>query len=292
MKLTGKTRLYAIVGDPIAQVRSPEVFTERFAAAGVDAVLVPIHVPVDRFDTVIPALLGVANLDGLLVTVPFKARMARFAQRLGRSAQLVGAVNALRREADGSWTADMFDGTGFVHAAEHKHLRMRGRRVVLFGAGGAGSAIACALAMADVAAIDVIELDRARADSLVQRLTARFPDRAFRVATTAREDAEMIVNASPVGMSPGDGLPGAIAALDPDTLVGDVVISEAPTPIMQLAMRNGCPCVSGKDMHAGQVDALLDFFSFSGAPRMEPCAPRSQAVSDSVGIASHGPRTG
>ena len=78
-RITGATRLYAIIGDPIAQVRSPEVFTERFAAAGMDAVLVPVHVPRDRFDAIVPALMALGNLDGLLVTVPFKARMVPFA---------------------------------------------------------------------------------------------------------------------------------------------------------------------------------------------------------------------
>ena len=115
---TGATRLYAIIGDPIAQVRSPEVFTERFAAAGIDAVLVPAHVPAERFDAIVPALMALGNLDGLLVTVPFKARMASLRKRLGcDGADCIGAVNALRREADGTWTGDMFDGAGFVRGA-------------------------------------------------------------------------------------------------------------------------------------------------------------------------------
>src|SRR5689334_11155093 len=98
MKITGTTRLYAIIGDPIAQVRSPETFSGRFAAEDIDAVLVPMHVPVEHFDAIVPALLALGNLDGLLVTVPFKARMVAFAQRLGATARTVGAINALRRE--------------------------------------------------------------------------------------------------------------------------------------------------------------------------------------------------
>ena len=125
-KLTGATRLYAIIGDPIVQVRSPEVYTEQFVALGVNAVLIPAHVPAKMFDTVIPALLALGNLDGLLVTVPFKARMLPFATRLSTSATIVGAINAMRREADGSWSGDMFDGIGFVRAAERKGERLRG----------------------------------------------------------------------------------------------------------------------------------------------------------------------
>ena len=99
LQLTGATRLYAIVGDPVAQVRSPEVFTARFAADGIDAVLIPVHVPAADFDAIAPALLAIGNLDGVLVTIPFKARIVPYATRLGPAAQCIGAANALRPHA-------------------------------------------------------------------------------------------------------------------------------------------------------------------------------------------------
>src|SRR6478752_8616123 len=130
--ITGKTRLFCIVGDPIVQVRSPQVYTEQFAAAGIDAVLVPMQVSADRCAEIIPALMALGNLDGLLVTAPLKARVAAFADRFGPTASCIGAVNALRREADGSWTGDMFDGEGFVRGLLAKGARVRGRRVLQF----------------------------------------------------------------------------------------------------------------------------------------------------------------
>ena len=267
IRVTGATRLYAIMGDPITQVRSPEVFSARFADAGINAVVVPWHVPGERFDAIVPALLSLGNLDGVLVTVPFKARMAAFASRLGKTAECIGAVNALRREADDSWTGDMFDGIGFVGGAERKGERLRGRRGALFGAGGAGSAIACALAGAGVAAIDVIDVDRSKAEMLVQRLTSAFPECAVAVASSMRDDVDLVVNASPIGMRPGDGLPGDIPPLDAGTLIGDVVIADAPTPIIRHAMRCGCRWIDGRDMHGGQVDAIMAFLSASRPAR-------------------------
>lgn len=258
--ITGATRLYAIIGDPIAQVRSPATFTERFAATGIDAVLVPAHVPADRFDTIVPALLALGNLEGLLVTVPFKARMAPFADRLGATAKTIGAVNALRREADGSWTGDMFDGIGFVRGAERKGERIRGRRVALFGAGGAGSAIACALAEAGVQSISVIDKDAPKAKALVEKLKAAFSECALVVEPGMPDGVDMVVNASPVGMQPGDGLPAEIGRLDPGTVVGDVVITQTPTAMIRHAMQCGCHWIDGRDMHGGQVDALMAFF--------------------------------
>ena len=268
VRISGATRLYAIVGDPIAQVRSPEVFTARFAADGVDAVMIPVHVPAAHFDAIAPALLTVGNLDGVLVTIPFKARIAPYAARLGSAARCIGAANALRREADGTWTGDMFDGVGFVRGAERKGERVRGRRVALFGAGGAGSAIAYALADAGVQSIAIIDVDAAKADRLATTLLRAFP--ASRIAATARmpDGIDMIVNASPVVMRPDDGLPAAIGPLDGATLVGDVVIAGHPTALVRHAMQCGCRFVDGRDMHGGQVDALMQFFA--SAARVEP----------------------
>jgi shikimate dehydrogenase len=266
LRITGATRLYAIVGDPIVQVRSPETFTERFAAAGVNAVLVPAQVPVERFDEVIPALMALGNLDGLLVTVPFKARMRPFASRLGAAAECIGAVNALRREVDGSWTGDMFDGEGFVRGVERKGERIRGRRVLMFGAGGAGSAIACALAGAGVESIAIIDPDAGRVEALADALHNAFPDCDVAAASSKAADVDMIVNASPVGMRPGDGMPGDVGPLSADTLVGDVVISDSPTALIQHGLANGCRCVNGRDMHSGQIEAIMNFF----APKSPP----------------------
>jgi shikimate dehydrogenase len=263
----GATRLFAIIGDPIAQVRSPAVYTERFAREGIDAVMIPMHVPAARFDAIVPALLGVGNLDGVLVTVPFKARMLPFADRLGPTSACIGALNALRREADGTWTGDMFDGEGFVQGARRKGLRLEQRRVALFGAGGAGSAIACALARAGVASIAVIDKDETRARLLAVRLGEAFPSVAFACVDHMPDGSDMVINATPVGMNDADGLPGVIAHLGPDAVIGDVVIREALTPIIRLAERERLPYVTGRDMHAGQSDALMAFLVPSSAAR-------------------------
>ena len=273
-RITGATRLYAIVGDPVAQVRSPEVFTARFAAENVDAVMIPIHVPAARFDEIAPALLSLGNLDGMLITIPFKARIARHASRLGPAATCIGAVNALRRESDGTWTGDMFDGVGFVRGAQRKGERVHGRRVALFGAGGAGSAIAYALADAGAQSIAVVDVDAAKAERLAQTLSRAFPICSIVAAARMPDRIDMVVNASPVGMRPDDGPPAAIGPLDAGTIVGDVVIAERPTALIRHALQCGCRFVDGRDMHGGQLDALMQFFASATA-----AAPGLRAVS-------------
>jgi len=258
--INGATRLFGIVGDPIAQVRSAEVFSQMFADAHRNAVLVPLHVLPDEFESSMRALMALGNLDGLLITVPYKSRALPFASRLGPTARCIGALNALRREADGTWAGDMFDGAGFVSAAERTGVALRDRHVAMYGAGGAGSAIACELAKAGVATLAIIDPQAARAESLAKVLREAFPACETVTATALPATADMIVNASTVGMRAGDGLPGATGPLAPSVFVGDVVVSETPTPIIQHAIRHGCRFVTGRDMHAGQVDALLGFF--------------------------------
>jgi shikimate dehydrogenase len=270
--IDGATRLYAIVGDPVVQVRSAGVFTQRFADAGHNAVLVPAQVGLDDFETVIPGLMALGNLDGLLVTAPLKAAATAYATHLGRAAACIGAVNALRREPDGSWTGDIFDGAGFVRGFERKGHDLRARRVLMFGAGGAGSAIAFALADAGVRSVHVVSPDEGRGARLIDALRQAFPSFEAAAAGAMRDGYDMIVNASPVGMRAGDGLPGDIGPLAPGTLVGDVVVSDAPTAIVQRAIDRGCAWTNGRDMHGGQVDAIMAFF----APRLTAVAPSAK----------------
>ena len=95
--VSGGTRLFGIVGDPIVQVRSPEMFTAAFRARGLDAVLVPLHVRPDVFEACLSGLMRLSNLDGLIFTIPYKARALGLAATLGTQAEIVGAINALAR---------------------------------------------------------------------------------------------------------------------------------------------------------------------------------------------------
>src|SRR6185436_8029356 len=114
--IDGATRVYAIVGDPIAHARSPLVYNPRIARAGRNAVLIPWHVPAAAFDVAMRGLQQAANVDGIIITFPFKQQALALADEIGIRARQVGATNVLRREADGRWTADMFDGAGLVRA--------------------------------------------------------------------------------------------------------------------------------------------------------------------------------
>ncbi|MGU7773776.1 shikimate dehydrogenase family protein [Burkholderia sp. MR1-5-21] len=260
--ITGKTRLFAIVGDPIEQVRSPQVYCAEFANAGFDAVLVPLHVARDEIHEVLPALLRLRNLDGVLVTSPFKADALAIADDVHPRARRVGAVNALRRHPDGRWFGDMFDGEGFVRGILASGHVVRGRRALVLGCGGAGSAIAGALIDAGVAEITVSDPDSERASSVARALLQMSGECRVNAGGADASGKDLIVNASVVGMRDTDGMPADIGPLDARVLVGDVVLrpEDRPTALIEHARKYGCSVVTGIDMHSGQVDAILEFF--------------------------------
>jgi shikimate dehydrogenase len=261
MTIDGATRFFAIVGDPVVQVRSPSVYTACFAEAGLNAVLFAAQASRDNFGTAMHGLMSLGNLDGLLITSPHKAAAVGFANHLSTRARVVGAVNALRREPDGSWTGDMFDGVGFSRAAQ-RIAPMADKRVLLFGCGGAGAAIAAELAAQGARSISLADPQTDRARQLRAALIEHFPRCAVALASEGGK-YDCVVNASVVGMNDNDGLPGDPGPLGTESLVGDVVLRppERPTALVALARSAGARIVTGQDMHAGQVEAILNFFT-------------------------------
>ena len=260
--ITGNTRLYAIVGDPIEQVRSPEVYCHELARAGIDAVLVPVHIAAGDVRAVLPALLKLRNLDGVLVTAPFKADALAIADAVHPRARRAGAVNALRREADGQWFGDMFDGEGFVRGLAARGHEVQGKSALLLGCGGAGSAIAGALVDAGVKELTVTDPDAERARSLVSTLSESSPDCLIKAGRADAAGKDLIVNASVIGMRDGDGMPADLGPLASHVVVGDVVLrpEDRPTALIAHARQCGCSVATGIDMHSGQVNAILEFF--------------------------------
>jgi len=261
--VTGATRFIGLVGDPVSQVRSPDFYNPRLARVGANVVLIPLHVPADRFEATMPGLQQLGNLAGLLFTVPFKERAVAFADEILPVGLQVGAINAMRRNPDGHWISDIFDGIGLVRALEGMGVTLTGQRALLLGAGGAGRAIALSLARAGVRGLTLFDLDAGRVSRLTADIAHFYP--ACAVATpriVAANGHDVVVNATPVGMAPGDGLPTPLGLLDPACVVFDIVPKPDVTPLMQYATEAGCRVGGGQLMIDGQADAVLDFLGF------------------------------
>lgn len=260
IQLSGATRLHFIVGDPIAQVKSPLGVSQAFAARGMNALVVPAHVAPEHLADWLAGVSLAKNVDGIIVTVPHKFAVRSLCATVTPSAQFLEAVNTLRRNADGSWHGDMFDGVGYVAALRENGCQPEGRRALLVGAGGAGSAIAHALVMAGVTALDIHDDDSTRRDRLVQRLAGlqRCP---VGVGSCDPAGYGLVINASPAGMREGDALPVRVERLEPRTFVGCVVTQPAVTPLIAAARARGLGTITGSDMFAKVRDLMVQFLA-------------------------------
>lgn len=256
--LTGATRLNVIVGDPIAQVKSPGGMTAAFAARGHDGIVVPARVAPADLEELLTALDKVPNCDGIIVTVPHKFACHGHCASATERGDFLGAVNIMRRRPDGGWHGEMVDGLGFVGAVKANGGEPAGKRALLVGAGGAGSAIALALVDAGVAELAIHDADTSRRDQLIERLNRKGKAKVF-AGSADPTGFGLVANASPAGMKAGDPLPVEVEKLSPDTFVGCVVTVPAVSPLIAAARERGCRTSTGTEMYQALQSAMVDF---------------------------------
>ena len=194
------------------------------------------------------------GLDGIVATVPHKLAAARHCEVLTERSRMLGAVNAMRRERDGRWSGDMTDGDALVAAVRAAGFAPGGKRALVVGAGGAGSAVVLGLAQAGML-VAVHDTNVARRDSL---RTALGP---YDLAVGSADPAgfALVVNATPLGMAAGDPLPVAVEWLDAGACAADLVTKPAVTPFLAQARGRGAAIVTGADMFGAQAGILVDF---------------------------------
>jgi len=256
----GNTQLIAHIGFPTHTFKSPLIYNPYFAQAGIHAVVVPMACQPPHFAQLLQSVFHLENTLGALITMPHKVSVVGLLDEITPTARVAGACNAVKRLADGRLVGDMFDGTGFVRGVQRKGLDLQGKRALVVGTGGVGSAIAASLATAGVAAISLFDVNAESSRALAMRLTAHYPQ--IRVQTDTRDPAghDLVVNATPMGMQPGDPLPLDVTRLAPGTYVGEVVMREESTAFVSAARARGCQTQVGTDMLFEQIPAYLEFF--------------------------------
>lgn len=254
-------RLFAIIGHPVGQARSPAVFNDRFRRAGIDATMIAMDLPPDDFAEALAGLRRIANLGGLIVTIPHKQRAAQIADMVSERVARTGAANILRPGADGPWEAELFDGVGLVSGlARHNH-HVSGRHVAVVGSGGAGRAIAEAL-LQQGAAVDLSDIDEKSAHQAVDRLSGDAPAPIGIAPPGPRHD--IVVNATPVGMGADRRLPFSLDRLRAGAVVAEAVMVPPVTTLLREAEARGHPIVPGRCMLDGQIGPIWRFLGMGG----------------------------
>ena len=277
---TGSTRVAAVIGSPVRHSLSPTLMNAAFSSSDLDWIYVALEVEASRLPD---ALVGIRALgiDGLSVTMPHKESAAACADVLTDDAELLGAVNCIVNTG-GILTGHNTDGEGFVRSLRNGFdLAPNGRRCVVLGAGGAARSIVLALARHGAEEIIVINRSLARAERAAALAGERGRVVALDGAHTDLRDADLIVNATPVGMGdPGpDDVPFDTSLLHGGQFVVDIVYRPLDTPLLVAARERGAATANGVAMLAHQ--AAIQFELWTGVEA--PIDSMMSAVADQLG---------
>lgn len=259
--ITGNTRVFAILADPIHHVKTPQRINALFEAAGFDGVMVPLHVPPAALATLLQGLRALPNFQGCVVTVPHKTSVLALCDELTPAARMIGAANVIRRTEDGRLIGGMLDGDGFVAGLLSRGFDPASRSAYVAGAGGAASAIAFALAARGVRSLTIGNRSADKARELLDRVAAAFPQVAVQVGGRDTGGAELVVNATSLGMRDDDELPLDVQTLRPEQFVAEIIMQPEETALLAAARARGCTAHPGAPMLASQIALMAEFMS-------------------------------
>jgi shikimate dehydrogenase len=258
--INGQTRLYGL----FSSQSGPSPVTAHLNALcdqrGVDAVFLRLPVTAEHFAAAVAGMRHIRTFAGFCVGMPHKAPTAHLCDVLLPHAQACGAVNTVRVDPDGRLIGETFDGVGMVRAITAQRAVDTATRVLLVGAGGAGQAIAGALALAGVGYLTITNRTQAKAVDLAQTVRRAAP--ACTVEASAAIDPalfDIVINATSLGRHGPGPLPFEVARVSETTLVADVVSVPERTPLLQAAQARGLGIVRGIEMMTQQVETMADF---------------------------------
>ena len=173
--INGNTELIAHIGYPTYTFKSPMIYNPYFEKKGINAVVMPMGCQSIDYPVFLRSVFQLANIRGALITMPHKVVTVDLVDEVTATVKVAGACNAVKKAPDGRLLGDMFDGLGFVRGLQRKGLKTKGKRVLVVGSGGVGSAIAASLAASEIKTIALFDSNSQSAEKLGDRLNTHFP---------------------------------------------------------------------------------------------------------------------
>ncbi len=264
--------VYGLIGDPVDHSLSPAIQNAAFHSAGIDAIYIPFHV---NHHDLRWAIQGLSALDvkGFNVMAPHKLHVSRYLDKIETSAHAVGSVNTVANE-NGKLFGYNTDGAGAVNALEEAGISPNGKSIVIFGAGGASRAIAHSLA-SRARSIKLLNRTVMKANQVTAQIRRKFnieiasaPLSSKRTKTFV-EHADIVVNASSMGMYGENNVPLEANWLHSDQCVFDIVYKPVQTRLLELASLARATTVTGLDMLVNQGACSFELWTRRKAPMIE-----------------------
>jgi shikimate dehydrogenase len=270
LDLSSRTKLCGVIGDPIEHSLSPKMFNAAFRANDLDFTYVAMNVKKNGLAKAIEGMKAL-NIHGLNVTIPHKVKVVGYLDRVDPDAKMIGAVNTILN-ANGKLEGFNTDGTGAVRAIEESGTTLEGRNVVLIGSGGAARAIAFTFSNR-VGKLTILNRHVHKSEKLATELTKKTARKVYfeglrkEALERAISEADMLVNATSVGMSPNCDasiLDGSL--LRRDLVVFDIVYNPPETKLLKEATSIGAKAVNGIGMLVHQGAEAFRIWTSKEAP--------------------------
>jgi shikimate dehydrogenase len=270
ISISGKTRVCGVIGDPIEHSLSPIMQTAAFEALNLDYVFLAFKVKSACVEDAVNGMRAL-NIRGLNVTMPHKSKVIDFLDRVDLSAQIVNSVNTILNKENLLFGFNT-DGVGALRALKENGVALKGRKVLLLGAGGAARAIAYTMAKeADELAIlnRTVKQAQAIAKLLEKSCSKKIVAGSLSPSDIERnlQDSDILINATSIGMRPN----AEESIVSPKLLrrnlaVMDIVYNPLETKLTKDAKEAGAKVVSGIEMLIYQGAASFEIWTGKSAP--------------------------
>ncbi len=279
-RITGHTRLFGLIGSPVGHSGSPAMYNYSFAHNGLDNAYLAFDVPLDKVEDAVAAIRTL-NFGGFNITMPDKAEVCKYLDEISPAAKLIGACNTVVIE-DGKFIGHNTDGIGFVRNLHEHGIEVKGKKIVLLGAGGAATAIAAQTSLDGAAKLSMFNIKDEfyeKGEAIIERLHKSVPscdasitDLADTEALKAAiAEADILVNATKVGMKPLDEQTLVDKKVfRSDLVVADTVYNPKETLMIKQAAEAGCAAaIGGIGMLLWQGAAAFNLFTGEEMPTQE-----------------------
>jgi shikimate dehydrogenase len=268
VRITGKTAVYGIIGYPVKHSLSPIMQTAAFEELGIDAVYVPFEVKPENLKSAVEGLKAL-NVKGFNVTVPHKEKIIENLDFLSDEAEVIGAVNTVKNEK-GKLTGYNTDAEGFIRSLKEEGVDVKGKRVLMFGAGGAAKAVGYSLLRERVKFLNVVNRNFSRTKQLGDLLgkfgnVLIYPLKEGTVEILLK-DVDLIVNTTSVGLKDTDPHLFDYSKIPEGVVVVDIIYNPPETPLLKAAKEKKCKVINGLGMLVHQGAVAFEIWTGEKAP--------------------------
>jgi len=267
--ISSKTSFIALIGNPVSHSLSPIMQNAALKYLGLDLIYIAIPCRDEDLELVLNSFKKI-NCKGLNITIPHKEKVFNLCSEISPIANKLKAINTLKLNSKKEWSATNTDVEGFIYPL--KNLNLAKKKSIVLGSGGAAKAVIQGLLNLNLSKISVVSRNKSSLDELIKNFENQIELKVLlnndNQAQDLIEEAELIVNTTPVGMKTSQNEMNVLPygesfwrSLNSQTIVYDLIYNPAPTALLQLGNKKGCITIDGLEMLVAQGIGSLSFWT-------------------------------